>query len=242
MGVFMDGCGKVTPAKNGVDVGGNAGKVRVMDCIIIDTVGGGTMANGVNFSANSYDCMAFNNRIKDMTGSRVSYPTSTSWAATTAYALDAIVAANGLLYKCTVAGTSGSTAPSHTSGTATDGTVTWQYRGKIPLNITDFDDNGQLRLPHNLIGGGALTTFDIGAENGKPLRLNRNSTGDVQIMGGTASPVVKLTSSGKVLANAGLGVGNSASATTTGSVTKKMEVFDASGNSLGFVPIYGSIT
>lgn len=46
----------------------------------------------------------------------------------------------------------------------------------------------------------------------------------------------------KLITAIGLGVGNSASATTLGSVTKKMEVFDASGTSLGFVPIYNSIT
>jgi hypothetical protein len=46
----------------------------------------------------------------------------------------------------------------------------------------------------------------------------------------------------KFLAVLGLGVGNSAAATTLGSVVKKMEVFDASGASLGFVPIYNSIT
>jgi hypothetical protein len=46
----------------------------------------------------------------------------------------------------------------------------------------------------------------------------------------------------KWVANAGLGVGNSAAATTPGTVTKKMEVFDASGASLGFVPIYDAIT
>ena len=39
-----------------------------------------------------------------------------------------------------------------------------------------------------------------------------------------------------------LGVGNSASATTPGTVTKKMQVFDASGASLGYVPIYDAIT
>ena len=47
---------------------------------------------------------------------------------------------------------------------------------------------------------------------------------------------------GKLTATTGLGVGNSAAATTLGSVTKKMEVFDASGTSLGFVPIYDAIT
>lgn len=51
-----------------------------------------------------------------------------------------------------------------------------------------------------------------------------------------------LQPTGKILAAGGLGVGNSAAATTPGSVVKKMQVFDASGTSLGFVPIYSSIT
>jgi hypothetical protein len=46
----------------------------------------------------------------------------------------------------------------------------------------------------------------------------------------------------KLITHGGLGVGNSAAATTLGSVTKKIEVFDAAGVSLGFVPVYGSIT
>ncbi|MEU6179649.1 hypothetical protein [Streptomyces coeruleorubidus] len=41
----------------------------------------------------------------------------------------------------------------------------------------------------------------------------------------------------------GPGVGNSATATTSvGTLVRKMEVFDASGASLDFVPIYSSIT
>ena len=40
-----------------------------------------------------------------------------------------------------------------------------------------------------------------------------------------------------VTATQGIVVGNSAAATTPGSVVKKMEVFDAAGVSLGFVPI-----
>jgi len=35
---------------------------------------------------------------------------------------------------------------------------------------------------------------------------------------------------------------NSESATTLGSVTKKIEVFDEMGVSLGFIPVYDSIT
>lgn len=41
---------------------------------------------------------------------------------------------------------------------------------------------------------------------------------------------------------ASLGVGNSAAASTPGSVVKKMQVFDASGASLGYVAIYDAIT
>lgn len=46
----------------------------------------------------------------------------------------------------------------------------------------------------------------------------------------------------KVLAQDGLGVGNSTPASTPGTVVRKFEVFDASGNSLGFLPIYDAIT
>lgn len=62
-----------------------------------------------------------------------------AWVATTAYTVGTLVYANGNVYICTVAGTSGSTAPSHTSGIATDGTVTWSYKraygaGKVKIN------------------------------------------------------------------------------------------------------------
>ena len=46
----------------------------------------------------------------------------------------------------------------------------------------------------------------------------------------------------KVLAPGGIGVGNSVAATTPGSITKKIEVFDANGISLGFIPVYNSIS
>lgn len=46
---------------------------------------------------------------------------------------------------------------------------------------------------------------------------------------------------GKLLASSGIGVGNSASATIPGTVTKKIEVFDAAGASLGFLAVYDAI-
>lgn len=45
-----------------------------------------------------------------------------------------------------------------------------------------------------------------------------------------------------LIAQGGLGVGNSAAATTPGSVVNKMQVFDQYGASLGFVPIYNTIS
>lgn len=49
------------------------------------------------------------------------------WVASTAYTVGQKVNVNNKVYEVTVAGTSGATAPSHTTGTATDGTVTWKY-------------------------------------------------------------------------------------------------------------------
>jgi hypothetical protein len=47
----------------------------------------------------------------------------------------------------------------------------------------------------------------------------------------------------KLITHGGLGVGNSATATTSvGSLVKKVEIFDAAGASLGFVPVYSTIT
>jgi parallel beta-helix repeat protein len=51
-----------------------------------------------------------------------------------------------------------------------------------------------------------------------------------------------LKTTGKVIATGGLGVGNSAAASTPGTVVRKMEVFSSTGASLGWVPIYNSIT
>lgn len=46
----------------------------------------------------------------------------------------------------------------------------------------------------------------------------------------------------KFLATAGLGVGNSAAATTPGTVTDRIEVFDDTGASIGFIAVYDTIT
>lgn len=54
--------------------------------------------------------------------------------------------------------------------------------------------------------------------------------------------VGRLVSGQKIGATGGLMVGNSAAATTPGSVVKKIEIFDTAGASLGFIPVYSAIT
>lgn len=74
------------------------------------------------------------------------------WVATTAYSLGDIRSGNGYVYRCTTAGTSGTTRPSVTSGTVVDGTVTWTFytepydasSANAALNDSDlclFDDD-----------------------------------------------------------------------------------------------------
>ena len=58
-----------------------------------------------------------------------------AWAATTAKSIGDSVVANGNTYLCTVAGSTGSTAPTHTSGVAADGTVTWAYTGAVDTRL-----------------------------------------------------------------------------------------------------------
>lgn len=52
----------------------------------------------------------------------------TTWTASTVYAANAYVQYRGNPYKTTAGGTSGSTAPTHKSGSAGDGVVTWTFQ------------------------------------------------------------------------------------------------------------------
>jgi hypothetical protein len=82
------------------------------------------------------------------------------------------------------------------------------------------------------------------------IRMDASSTGGTITFGdGTTadtnlyrSAANTLKTDDKLITAVGLGVGNSASATAVGTLSRKMEVFDASGASLGFVPIYTTIT
>lgn len=70
-----------------------------------------------------------------------SYLTAPHWTPSTVIALNAYRNANGRVYQCTVGGTTSTTPPSHTTGTATDGTVTWSapYLPSYEQLISDAD-------------------------------------------------------------------------------------------------------
>jgi hypothetical protein len=59
---------------------------------------------------------------------------------------------------------------------------------------------------------------------------------------GTTGDVCVIQSGGKFLFPFGIGVGNSAAATTLGSVVKRVPVYDAAGSVLGYCPLYDAIT
>lgn len=51
-----------------------------------------------------------------------------AWTQGNTYAIGDIVSNGGKLYIATTAGVAGATAPTHSSGTASDGTVTWAHK------------------------------------------------------------------------------------------------------------------
>lgn len=68
--------------------------------------------------------------------------TPTAWVASTAYTVGALVTANGYLYQCVVAGTSGTTAPSTLGTAVVDGSVTWASQGNASSFVATFAVSG----------------------------------------------------------------------------------------------------
>jgi hypothetical protein len=115
-------------------------------------------------------------------------------------------------------------APGQTIAEVSDVPFTWN--GEIiddTGSFTDLSSSGDVSAGGDVVAGGIIHA------TGK-----LKTDDDAEITGDA-----KVTS--KVLATGGLGVGNSASASTPGTVVRKMQVFDASGASLGYVAIYDGI-
>lgn len=139
----------------------------------------------------------------------------------------------------TVALTTGS-ASIVTVGTVTTGT--WNAT-KIGLayggtNADLSGTGGTSQVLKQVTAGAAITVGQLAVAD---LSTAKTGTGSIVLATAPTFPTT-IAVTGKALTTAGLGVGNSAAATTLGTVVKKMEIFDASGVSLGFIPIYDAIT
>lgn len=108
--------------------GVNVGPMIRIENNVFNVVTGATATAGITVAATAIDVQAFGNRY------RGSVWTPLPWRATTDYAANQLIrptVANGFLYACTAAGTSGTTEPAWptSAGTVTDGTVTWSWDG-----------------------------------------------------------------------------------------------------------------
>lgn len=115
-------------------------------------------------------------------------------------------------------------------GTASLGTVVINPNStsKRALDVRlAADSTSRLRFDFSAATGNGTISFGDGTNT--DVNLYRN-----------AANVLKTDD--KFIAALGIGVGNAAAATTPGTVTNKIEVFDATGASLGFVPVYNAIT
>jgi len=103
-----------------------------------------------------------------------------------------------------------------------------------------------------LIGDGTNSTWGVyyfGSQTRPKALWNdiRDTTigavgGDNPVVSAMVDGLNNLAITGALRCSGSIGVGNSAAATTPGSIVKKIEVFDTAGVSLGFVPVYDAIT
>jgi hypothetical protein len=133
---------------------------------------------------------------------------------------------------------------STTAGTSAAGTFATSADGTASVgvvSITPFSTAKRALDIRLAADGVSRLRVDMSAGSGSgTITFGNGTTADTNLYRGAAD---LLKTDDKFVTVAGLGVGNSAAATTAvGTLSRKMEVFDASGASLGFVPIYATIT
>jgi hypothetical protein len=89
------------------------------------------------------------------------------WAQTTALTVDQQIARDGRLYTVTGAGTTGTVAPTHTSGSATNGTATLAYAGVAASGIVTIF-NGLVQSVSLIGGSGYLYAPSVAFSGGTP--------------------------------------------------------------------------
>lgn len=118
-----------------------------------------------------------------------------TWTATTVFAAGAYCFYNGNYYTTTAGGTTGTTAPTHTSGSVSDGGVTWTYYdGVYDKFLADTDES---IFNEKLVEQGVLERFAQlhGLESVQPLYIqqlneefSRDNPGKIIYAGGRAQP------------------------------------------------------
>lgn len=87
-----------------------------------------------------------------------------TWVTGTSYAAGTYISYDGNIYSTTAGGTAGSTAPTHTSGSSSDGGVTWTYYGDCYDKI--LADTDVSLLDEDLLSMGVIWRFM--RQNGLP--------------------------------------------------------------------------
>lgn len=132
-----------------------------------------------------------------------------SWTTATAYAALTYVASGANLYLTTAGGTSGASAPVHTSGSVSDGAVTWLY---INTSV------GSFQASHNQVGGNQCydnVTSDY--QNDTTNNLNNfHAIGSLTAHTNSSANTIGLTlRNANVSSNSGIGVTFNCSTTDT---------------------------
>ncbi len=130
---------------------------------------------------------------------------------------------------------------------ARTGLFTLNSTSEAGLSITNTNAAGFSGILYNDTAGTLKVFTGFSTSGTDEFRFNNvAASGHINFMIASVTKLAILNTgdtaaAGKILTTGGLGVGNSAAATVPGTVTRKMEVFDAAGASLGFIAIYDAI-
>lgn len=123
--------------------------------------------------------------------------------------------------------------------TATD--MAGSYNLSVEGGVIDTRTTAAIVLKQNGTTALTIANSTLNATFASTTEATTGGAGSLTTAGGIYA-AKKIISNTFLVATSGLCVGNSAAATTPGSVVKKIEVFDTAGTSLGFVPVYSAIT
>jgi hypothetical protein len=156
----------------------NNGPMIRIENNLFNVITGAVATAGITVASTTLDVQAFGNRY------RGSIWTPLPWNSSVNYVVNQLVhptVANGFLYICTVAGTSGTTEPvwPTSAGTVADGTVTWSFNGSA-LGI-----HGIPQLVGPVGGLEAESGLDV---TGTFLTVSYNSGGSVPLQTPSTAP------------------------------------------------------